>query len=94
MWLMLQNNSADDYVVATGETHSVREFVHTAFSYLGLDYRKFVTSDPKLFRPSEKVKLCGNPSRIKNTLHWSTTIAFEDIVKQMIDHEMTLHCRK
>lgn len=63
MWHMLQDNSPDDYVVATGETHSVREFVETAFSYLDLDYKKFVKIDPKLYRPSEKIQLCGNPSK-------------------------------
>lgn len=94
MWLMLQHTRADDYVVATGEMHSVRDFVEAAFSYLSLNYQQFVSSDPKLFRPSEKVKLCGNPSKIRSTLHWSTTLSFNDIVKQMVDHEMTLHCRK
>ncbi len=94
MWLMLQHNAPDDYVVATGETHSVREFVEAAFSSVGLDYRKFVTSDPKLFRPSEKVKLCGNPSKIRNKLRWSTTMSFADIVQRMVDHEMMLNSRK
>ncbi len=94
MWLMLQHSEADDYVVATGETHSVREFVESAFSYLDMDYRVSVSSDPKLFRPSEKVKLCGNPAKIRSTLRWSTTMSFNDIVKQMVDHEMMLYCRK
>ena len=91
MWLMLQHTKPDDYVVATGETHTVRDFVETAFSYLDLNYRQFVSSDPKLFRPSEKVKLCGNPSKIRSTLNWSTTLSFNDIVKQMVDHEMKLY---
>jgi GDPmannose 4,6-dehydratase len=94
MWLMLQHERADDYVVATGETHSVREFVDTAFSYLDLDYQQYVTSDPKLFRPSEKVRLCGNPSKIRDRLHWTTTVSFTDIVKKMVDHEMQLHSPK
>ncbi|CAG0933550.1 partial GDPmannose 4,6-dehydratase, partial [Rhodocyclaceae bacterium] len=73
MWLMLQADAPDDYVVASGETHSVRQFVDTVFSCLGLDYRQYVTTDPKLFRPSEAVPLCGNPARIISRLGWSRT---------------------
>lgn len=91
MWLMLQAEAPDDYVVATGETRTVREFVDTAFSCLGLDYRDYVTVDPKFFRPTEKIDLCGNPAKIISRLGWKRTKNFTDIVKIMIDHEMLLH---
>ena len=90
MWLMLQAEAPDDYVVASGETHSVRDFVETAFSILGLDYRKYVQSDPQLFRPTEKVLLCGNPAKAVAKLGWSRTLSFNDIIKTMIDAEMAI----
>jgi GDPmannose 4,6-dehydratase len=91
MWLMLQAFAPDDYVVATGETHSVRDFVETAFSCLGLDYRGHVKVDPKLFRPAERVRLCGNPKKIVDRLGWSRTRAFGDIVAEMVDNELKLY---
>jgi len=91
MWLMLQADEPDDYVVATGETHSVREFVETAFSCLGLDYRKFVKVDPELFRPAEKVRLCGNPAKIIERLNWKRTKSFTEIVQDMIEKELLLY---
>ncbi len=85
MWLMLQQPEPDDYVVATGETHSVREFVETAFSYAGLDYQKYVTSDPDLFRPAEVNILLGDASKAKKELGWRVKTTFRDLVHEMVD---------
>lgn len=91
MWLMLQADAPDDFVVASGETHSVREFVKTAFTYLGLDYQRYVTVDPKFFRPAEKVQLCGNPAKISNHLNWARTKNLGEIIREMVDCEMQLY---
>jgi GDPmannose 4,6-dehydratase len=85
MWLMLQQPEPDDYVVATGETHSVREFVETAFLRAGLDYRDYVTTDPDLFRPAEVNILLGDCSKAKKKLGWTATIGFRDLVWEMVD---------
>jgi GDPmannose 4,6-dehydratase len=91
MWLILQADKPDDYVVASGETHSVREFAEIAFSYLGLDYSKFTESDPELYRPRESVDLCGNPARAVNVLNWKRTKSLEGIIIEMIEKEMLLY---
>ena len=88
MWLMLQTDAPDDYVVATGETHRVRDFVETAFSSLGLDYQQHVKVDQSLFRPTESVPLCGNSAKAIAKLKWSRTLGFSDIIRTMIDAEM------
>ena len=88
MWLMPQAEAPDDYVVASGETHNVRNFVEVAFSNLGLDHRKYVQNDPQLFRPTEKVPLCGNPAKAVAKLGWSRTLSFNEIIRTMIDAEM------
>ncbi|RNC72775.1 MAG: SDR family oxidoreductase [Desulfuromonadales bacterium] len=88
MWLMLQADAPDDYVVASGETHSVRQFVDTVFSCLGLDYSRYVSTDPTLFRPSEAVPLCGNPARIVSRLGWCRTKSFEEIIRLMVEEEL------
>lgn len=93
MWLMLQAERPDDYVVATGETHSVREFVATAFSALGLDYEQYVKVDPKFFRPTEKIQLCGNPRRIEERLGWQRTQKLGEIIAEMVESELSLHNR-
>ncbi len=93
MWLMLQADAPDDYVVASGETHSVREFVETTFSYLGLDYEKYVKVDQKFFRPAEKVHLCGNPARISERLGWQRTKDLREIIVEMVEGELSLHNR-
>jgi GDPmannose 4,6-dehydratase len=90
MWLMLQSDMPDDYVVATGEVHSVREFAESAFSHLGLDYREYVKIDQQLYRPAEKVRLCGNPDKIIHRLNWRRTKSFQEIITAMIEHEMNL----
>jgi GDPmannose 4,6-dehydratase len=88
MWLMLQADIPDDYVVATGETHRVRDFVQIAFSSLGLDYQQHVKVDTNLFRPTENIPLCGNSARARAKLGWSRTLSFTDIIRTMIDAEM------
>ncbi|HTU43973.1 MAG TPA: GDP-mannose 4,6-dehydratase [Bryobacteraceae bacterium] len=85
MWLMLQQPEPDDYVVATGETHSVKEFVETAFSRVGLDYREYVTTDPDLFRPAEVNILLGNAKKAQEKLGWHHKTGFQDLVWEMVD---------
>src|SRR5579883_3506841 len=85
MWLMLQQHEPDDYVVATGETHSVEEFVETAFSYAGLDWRKYVVTDPELFRPAEVNILLGDAKKATEKLGWRVKTTFRDLVHEMVD---------
>jgi GDPmannose 4,6-dehydratase len=84
MWLMLQQDKADDYVIATGETHSVREFLDIAFSYVGLDYREYVVVDPRLYRPAEVNSLLGDCSKARGRLGWSYSRSFADLVQEMV----------
>ena len=88
MWLMLQQEKPDDYVVATGESHSVEEFVELAFSYLDLDWRKYVKIDPKLFRPAEVDHLVGDASKARRILGWQPTVSFPELVKMMVDSDL------
>ncbi|MGA2132436.1 MAG: GDP-mannose 4,6-dehydratase [Bryobacteraceae bacterium] len=85
MWLMLRQPEPDDYVVATGETHSVREFVELAFAYAGLDYKDHVVSDPTLFRPAEVNLLQGDCTKARTKLGWQSTISFAALVHEMVD---------
>ena len=85
MWVMLQQPEPDDYVVATGETHSVREFATAAFAWVGLDYRDYVTNDPVLFRPSEVDLLLGNASKARERLGWRPRIGFQELVREMVE---------
>jgi GDPmannose 4,6-dehydratase len=85
MWLMLQQPDPDDYVVATGECHSVREFVEIAFSHAGLDYNKYVVIDPQIYRPAETVPLQGDASKARRVLGWAPTVKFQDLVREMVD---------
>ena len=85
MWLMLQQAEPDDYVVATGECHSVREFAELAFSYAGLDYTKYVTEDKELYRPAEVNLLKGDAGKARRVLGWEHKVGFEDLVKEMVD---------
>jgi GDPmannose 4,6-dehydratase len=85
MWLMLQQPEPDDYVVATGETHSVREFADLAFSQAGLDYRDHVVTDPTLFRPAEVNLLLGDATKARTALGWIPGITFESLVREMVD---------
>jgi len=87
MWLMLQQPSPDDYVVATGETHAVRDFVELAFAHAGLDYRKYVVHDPDLFRPAEVNLLQGNSAKARKQLGWQNRIGFEELVREMVEED-------
>lgn len=84
MWMMLQHSSGDDYIVATGETHSVRDLCELAFSFLGLDYREYVREDPGVHRPTESVTLVGNARKAQQILCWYPEVKFEDMVKNMV----------
>ena len=88
MWLMLQQQKPADYVVATGETHSVREFLELAFSMLGLDYREFVEFDPKYTRPSEVDVLQGDPTKARECLGWKPEVDFRGLIKMMIESDL------
>jgi len=85
MWRMLQQPEPDDYVIATGETHSVQEFAELAFSHAGLDYRDYVSPDPALHRPAEVNLLLGDASKAKAKLGWQFKIRFEDLVREMVE---------
>ncbi len=84
MWLMLQQPEPDDYVVATGETHSVRELVATAFGCVGLDWQKYVIVDPALYRPAEVDLLVGDPAKAKRKLGWTPEVTFEGLIREMV----------
>jgi GDPmannose 4,6-dehydratase len=88
MWLMLQQEKPDDYVIATGETHSVREFLEEAFAYAGLDWRKHVVTDPKYLRPAEVDVLLGDPAKARAALGWRPRVAFKELVRLMVDADM------
>jgi GDPmannose 4,6-dehydratase len=90
MWLMLQQDQPDDYVVATGETHSVREFLEEAFGYAGLDWTKYVELDPRYLRPSEVDLLIGDASKAKQKLKWEPKTKFKDLVRLMVDADIKL----
>jgi GDPmannose 4,6-dehydratase len=85
MWLMLQQQSPEDYVVATGETHSVREFVAAAFECVGLDWQKYVVIAPELYRPSEVHLLLGDPSKAQSQLNWHHQTGFKELVREMVN---------
>ncbi len=88
MWLMLQQAKADDYVVATGETHSVKEFVTETFGYLGLDWQKHVEIDPRYFRPTEVDLLIGDPTKAREKLGWKPQVTFQQLVRLMVDADV------
>jgi len=85
MWLMLQQDEPDDYVIATGKTHSVRELCEVAFGYLGLDYRDYVVSDPKFYRPAEVDQLVGDAGKAQRVLGWEPRVSFEELIHIMVD---------
>jgi GDPmannose 4,6-dehydratase len=90
MWLMLQQDKADDYVIATKETHSVREFLEAAFGHVGLDWKKHVEIDPRYYRPAEVDLLIGDYSKAKRQLGWEPKTKFVDLVKLMVDSDIEL----
>jgi GDPmannose 4,6-dehydratase len=88
MWMMLQQDQPDDFVIATGETHSVRELVEVAFSHAGLDWEKHVTLDQRFLRPAEVDLLIGTAEKAKQKLGWSPTVDFAGLVKMMVDADL------
>ena len=88
MWLMLQQEKPDDYVLGTGENHSVKEFLEVAFKYLNLDWQKYIEIDSRYFRPTEVENLRSDPTKARKHLKWSPKISFENLVKIMIDHDL------
>jgi len=90
MWMMLQADEPEDYVIATGEGHSVKEFVEAVFSMLALDWRKYVDVDPRYFRPSEVENLRGDASQAMNKLGWKPSVSFSELVRIMVEADMEL----
>ena len=90
MWRMLQQDEPGDYVVATGETHTVREFMEAAFEYAHLDWKKYVKIDPRYFRPAEVDLLLGNPAKAKHVLGWQPKTTFSQLVEMMVNADMAL----
>lgn len=90
MWRILQQDNPDDYVLATGEMHSVRELLEEAFSYVGLDWQKYTKHDERYNRPSEVDQLLGDPSKAKRVLGWEPKVTFKALIKMMMDSDMEL----
>ena len=88
MWLMLQADEPDDFVVATGETHTVREFLEQSFRHAGLDWEQHVEIDPRYFRPTEVDALLGDPSKAREQLGWEPKVGFEELVRIMVDADL------
>lgn len=91
MWLMLQQDTPDNYVIGTGETHAVREFCEIAFSHADLDYKEFVVMDEKFYRPAEVDLLISDPSKARNQLKWEPKISFKQLVTMMVDADLERH---
>lgn len=94
MWRMLQHDAADDFVLATGEMHSVREFIEEAFGYVGLDWREYVKTDPRFIRPSEVDQLLGCADKARNVLGWEPKTTFKSLVRMMMDADLELARRE
>ncbi len=94
MWLMLQQDKPDDYVIATGETHSVREFIEACFGMLDLDWKKYVVTDARYLRPAEVDLLLGDPAKSRRELKWEPKVKFRDLAKMMIDSDLKLAQRE
>ena len=90
MWLMLQQDEPDDYVVGTGETHSVQELCEVAFAYLELDWRDHVVQDPRFMRPAEVDLLVSDPAKAKAVLGWEPQVNFKGLVQMMVDADLAL----
>jgi GDPmannose 4,6-dehydratase len=93
MWLMLQQENPDDFVISTGVQHSVRDFVEEAFSYLGLDYREYLVVDPQFFRPADVETLLGDASKANEILGWTCQTTFRSLVREMVDADLELHSK-
>jgi GDPmannose 4,6-dehydratase len=85
---MLQQEQPDDFVVATGETHTVRELVETAFGYVGLDWQRYVVQDPALIRPAEVDLLIGDASKARRHLGWEPRVGFHELIRRMVDSDL------
>jgi GDPmannose 4,6-dehydratase len=90
MWLMLQQEKPNDYVLATGETHSLKDFLSLAFEYFELDYRDFVSINKRFVRPNEPQRLCGDSTKARSVLGWDTTYSFEEIIREMCEVSVIL----
>ena len=90
MWLILQQDRPDDYVIATGETHSVREFAEKVFAKLGLDYQKHVAIDPRYFRPTEVDVLLGDAEKARKVLDWQPKVSFEELIDMMVAADLEI----
>jgi GDPmannose 4,6-dehydratase len=90
MWMMLQADTADDYIIATGIAHSVRDLLRTAFNYVGLNYEDFVDLDPDLLRPRESGELVGNPAKATQVLKWQPKVSFEQLIEMMVESDLRL----
>src|SRR5262249_35364058 len=88
MWLMLQQEHAEDYVIGTGETHSVEEFVAVAFAHVGLDWRDYVVVDPQFYRPAEVDLLLADPAKARRRLAWQPEVSFPQLVRMMVDADL------
>jgi GDPmannose 4,6-dehydratase len=88
MWMMLQQDEPDDYVIGTGEAHSVREFVEAAFNHVGLDWEEYVAIDKRFLRPAEVEFLQADCSKVQRTIKWEPTVRFDELVKIMVDADM------
>lgn len=88
MWMMLQQKKPDDFVIASGKSHSVEDFAKLAFEHAGLDYKNYIKTDKKLLRPAEVENLIGNPSKARKVLGWEPTVTFEELVKTMVDADI------
>ena len=88
MWLMLQNEQPEDFVICTGEIHSVRDLCESAFSYLGLDYHEYVVQDDQYFRPVEEKLLVGDPTEAQTKLGWKPTVGFEELIQMMVNNDL------
>jgi len=91
MWLMLQQDKPEDYVVATGISHSVKDLIKVAFDHVGLDWEDYVHTDPNLLRPAEVDHLLGDPGKAKARLRWQPKVTFEQLIRMMIDHDLRLN---
>ena len=91
MWLMLQQDQPDDYVIATGETHCVEEFCELAFAHVGLDWHDHVVIDPRFMRPAEVDLLIGDATKARTRLGWSTTVNFAELVARMVESDLAAH---
>jgi GDPmannose 4,6-dehydratase len=94
MWMMLQQNEPDDYVIASEKAHTVQEFLHNAFKYVGLDYNDYLIIDKELYRPAEVNVLQGDASKAHKKLKWAPEVSFEELVQEMVEGDLTWYSRK